>query len=124
MEGIEEDARQGRVRQGPHRADIRFMAGTRSASRVLSRGEAKLLVYSLALAQARYVRQRTGRAPLLLLDDLPSELDQTSLGRVLDGVRSSQLQTFITCIDDDGLPLGAAARQRFHVEQGQIRQVV
>ena len=65
----------GSTNHGAHKADIRIKVDGAVAAEVLSRGQTKLLVYALKLAQAAHYRERMGQSCLFLLDDLPAELD-------------------------------------------------
>ena len=116
------------TRVGPHRADLVLRVDGRPAHRMLSRGEGKLLVYALALSQVVEVSSATGRMPLLLLDDLPAELDEANRRRFLQHLAAVDgLQVFITAVGDmdagTELP-GDAPLALFHVEQGRVEPVV
>ena len=126
--GEDADRRRETTRLGPHRADLVVRVGGRPAHRILSRGEGKLLVYALALCQVLQVREVTGRTPLLLLDDLPAELDRENRRRFLGHLGASEgLQVFITSVEamDAGveMPTGATINA-FHVEQGRVLPVL
>jgi DNA replication and repair protein RecF len=68
---------------GPHRDDLVVRLGRVEARTYASRGEQRLIVLTLRLAEAAAVRRRLGSAPVLLLDDLLSELDGAARERVL-----------------------------------------
>jgi len=118
------DRQKGFTRFGPHRADLKFRVGRIPARYVLSRGEGKLFVYALKLAQAAYVANRDNRCnPLMLLDDLPSELDDEALGNVMRGITDLDLQSFLTAISPTRLqPWETVATKVFHVERGRLKQ--
>ena len=113
------DRERGHTRFGAHRADwsLGFAAAPRREH--LSRGQEKLAALTMELAQVEHFRARVGEWPVLLLDDLASELDRAHLQRVLDWIFDAGLQAWIT-----GTELPEALRQRaepwnlFHVEQG------
>ena len=73
------DVYAGLTTLGPHRdeleIDFRTSTGKKSARRAASQGQARTAALSLKLAAAKYVEQKTGEAPILLLDDVESELD-------------------------------------------------
>ena len=125
--GTDEDRRQQRTRFGPHRADLRFRTDGRPVHRMLSRGEGKLLIYALALAQVSIVSEQRGISPLLLLDDLPAELDRGNRLRFLSALAPAGVQTLITTVFAEdavaAMPQGAHAAL-FHVKQGEIARVV
>ena len=60
---------------GPHRDDVALLLGDRPAGRYASRAQQRSIALALRLAEADLLRQRAGEAPILLLDDLFSELD-------------------------------------------------
>ena len=61
---------------GPHRADLLFFVSGRDARNFASQGQQRALVLALKLAEVRELKSRLGAAPILLLDDVSSELDQ------------------------------------------------
>jgi DNA replication and repair protein RecF len=118
------DVEQGYTHSGPQRADVRILCDGHLASDMLSRGQQKLLVSALKLAQGEvFAGEQRGRDCLFLLDDLPAELDAYHLRLVCQEVFRLGAQVFITCID---LPDLTSAWQPdedysvFHVEQGRV----
>jgi len=81
---------------GPHRADLMLKVNKALAREVLSRGEQKLLVYALHLAQLALSIEITGRHPIVLIDDLAAELDEAHRTQVLEVLQSLGCQVFIT----------------------------
>ncbi|KXT76102.1 DNA replication/repair protein RecF [Streptococcus sp. DD12] len=79
---------------GPHRDDLLFSINATDAS-FGSQGQQRSLILSLKLAEVELMEQYTGNAPLLLLDDVMSELDSNRQSRLLSGVKD-KIQTFIT----------------------------
>ena len=75
-EGFERDLRQGFTGSGPQRADLRFRVDGQDAAERLSRGQKKLVVSALKLAQGALFHRQSRRACVYLIDDLPSELDE------------------------------------------------
>ncbi|MFM9816737.1 UNVERIFIED_CONTAM: DNA replication/repair protein RecF [Spiribacter pallidus] len=113
---------QGHGLYGPHRADLRVLADGVDATAQLSRGQQKLLVTAMRLALTElWGEQRAGR-PVLLLDDLPAELDAGHRRALLDYLLCTPAQCFVTAIDATQLPLEAHG-QWFHVEQGRVTAV-
>jgi DNA replication and repair protein RecF len=105
---------------GAHRADIRINVDGQNAADHLSRGQIKLLVYALKLAQASYYREHTGESCLFLLDDLPAELDYQHRGQVIAYLNGLGCQYFITGVDKkdfEGL-VQMVPHQMFHMEHG------
>lgn len=97
---------------GPHRDDFSFSAISREPSagseRDLaaygSRGERRWAVLSLKKAELEFVQKRIGRRPVLLLDDIFSELDEENRAGVFDLINGGQGQTIITTTDLDRIP--------------------
>lgn len=109
---------------GFQRDDLRIRVAGGMAREILSRGQKKVLVYALLLAEAALVRHKTGKISVLLLDDLCSELDKNNAAQVLALVLETGMQAFISVLNphdlDDLLPPGTG-RRMFHVEHGAIR---
>lgn len=95
------DRQQGFTLAGPQRADMRFRLLGQNAADVLSRGQKKLLVSALKLAQGALYQKSHQRACIYLIDDLPSELDETHSRLFCHFLRESSDQCFITCVDPD-----------------------
>ena len=110
---------------GPHRADLRFRIDGASAQQLLSRGEGKLFVVGLVLAQARFLSEFQGRRPLLLVDDLASELDADSRSRFFGQLQALGAQSFVTTVSRDLLEtVGQGEIRVFHVERGKPLKMV
>lgn len=124
-ECLEKDRRLGFTSVGPHRADLRVKVGGRPAAEVLSRGQEKLLVAALRLGQLAWLRESSGKESLLLVDDLPSELDWEKRTRLLELMRETGAQSFVTATDRDQIPVeGWGSVRWFHVEHGRVAEVV
>lgn len=122
---LESDRVRGHTGVGPHRADLKFLAAGTPAQNVLSRGEGKLFVAAVLLAQARYVMQRSGLVPVVLIDDLASELDTTNRASLMSALEAVRAQTFLTAVSGDVLDTQHwQGHKMFHVEQGTVREVV
>lgn len=83
---------------GPHRDDIDISISGRDANRFASRGQSRTAVLSLRLSEAMYLEQQRGKKPILLLDDVFSELDQTRRSLIMDHT-SDYEQCIITTSD-------------------------
>lgn len=117
------DIRYGATQSGPHRADISLKVGKSKAVEILSRGQQKLLVSALKIAQGRLLSKSLGRECIYLVDDLPAELDRDNRAAVFNQLLSIGGQMFVTCVD---LPAiveclsSPPAMAMFHVERGTI----
>lgn len=125
---LERDRRYGFTTVGPHKADLRFLIRGQAAAEVLSRGQLKLLICAVKVAQAQLLIQEQNERCLFLVDDLPAELDADHRSKVCQLLASLGTQVFVSCIereqlvtqaqrqvDHKGLPLAL-----FHVKHGKI----
>lgn len=104
---------------GPHRADWRIEHAARPRQEALSRGQGKLAALACLLAQADDFALERGHWPVLLLDDLASELDAHHQRRLLERLMASNVQAFITATQQ---PVSIADEnfEMFHVEHGNV----
>jgi len=110
---------------GPHRADLAVMVDGRDSRNRVSRGQQKLLVYIVRLAQARRHADETGGGPVLLLDDLGAELDPEHRERVLRAAIATGSQIFVTALERTAIPAIAGSPEKtFHVEQGVVTELL
>jgi len=107
---------------GPHRAELVVETQGVLARQVLSRGQQKVLVYALHLAQLAVLHQQTHRRAVVLCDDLMSELDTDHRSRMLDQLLAFDSQLFITETQPDRTATTPSAR--FHVEHGVVEKIV
>ncbi len=118
-ESIQSDRAAGFTHKGPHRADINTWIKARPASQFASNGQQKLMVCALYLAQLEIYSQFTKKQCVILVDDLPSELDITHRKTFLSLLCELNAQVFLTATE---LELVDFTRQHsgamFHVEHG------
>lgn len=122
QQSSERDRQMGMTHVGPHRGDLKILYRGRAARQQVSRGQQKLLASSLIIAQNRILDELKPGASILLLDDPAAELDNHSLGRLLDVVSTLPGQLIVTALDPGAILLGAQPA-RFHVEQGAVTPV-
>ena len=115
-----EDLRKGSTSIGPHHDDLRVLLGGQDARGYGSQGQQRTAVVSLKLAESELVARRTGERPVLLLDDVLSELDLERRGALLRHVGGGG-QVVITSVDVGPFPpdliTGASL---WNVEAGQV----
>ena len=111
-EDREEDLRLGITSDGPHRDDLHLSLNKKNMKVYASQGQIRTAALSLKLAQMKALRAMSGEAPVLLLDDVMSELDKERRMRLVKEI--SDYQTFITCTDESDLEL-EGDRRVYHV---------
>ena len=115
---LERDLERGATGLGPHLDDVVLTSGTRDLRSFGSQGEQRLTVLALLLAEAELITDRRGFAPLLLLDDVLSELDPVRRLALAERIRGAG-QTLITATQASSLPLEPA--QLLEVSPGLVR---
>jgi DNA replication and repair protein RecF len=118
-----EELRRGTTLVGPHRDDLALTLGEMPVQQYASQGQHKTLLVALKIAEFHFVRERRGEHPILLLDDVFSELDAHRAARILQ--LSEQLgQTIITTTDERIFARTVNrndTHRRFYVERGSCR---
>lgn len=117
---LDRDVERGVTGLGPHLDDVTIRSGERELRSFGSQGEQRLAVLSLLLAEAEAVTERRGVAPLVLLDDVLSELD-AGRRRILAERIGRVGQVVVTATGADALPLEAA--QLLEVTPGEVREL-
>lgn len=118
-----QDLKYRATQYGPQRADVVIKADNHKALEVLSRGQQKMLVSALKVAQGKFLSEAHHQQCLYLVDDLPAELDDRNRASVLSYLAGMGSQLFITCVERTALDSGAPAGldyAPFHVERGKI----
>jgi len=124
--GWSRDRLMGSTYSGPHRGDLSLVCRGAPALESLSRGQQKVLVALLVLAQQQLLWQVRGRRVLLLVDDLAAELDDHRQAHLWQLMTQTGAQVFLTSVDarrvqpivDSDRPL-----QMFHVKNGSVTEV-
>jgi len=118
-----EDCRRGRASYGPQRDELALAIDGRPARSDASQGQQRLLSLSLKLSELRCIERSRRAHPVLLLDDVSSELDATRMASVLSLLEASQGQIFITTtrpeLFEQFTGSGADAA-RYRVQNGQV----
>lgn len=123
--GLRGDREAGHTRQGPHRADVVIRVDGINVQQSLSRGQQKLLIAAMRLAQVRMLKTVAAEPCVVLVDDLPAELDKERRARLLSMLGSLETQVFITSTERDLLDLSPwPSCKLFHVEHGKITEVI
>ncbi|MGZ5045593.1 MAG: DNA replication/repair protein RecF, partial [Methylobacter sp.] len=122
---LEKDLRYGYTHSGPHRGDFHLLVNNRLAKDFVSRGQLKLLVMSLKLAQVQLLANEQSKMGCFLIDDFAAELDVTNRAKLLHYLAKMECQVFITAteISDFGDLSQIQNYKMFHVEHGTIKSV-
>ena len=124
-ETLVRDLQLGYTQRGPQRADIKFTLHGVNAVERLSRGQQKLVVIALKLAQGKLLSELEGRKCVFLVDDLAAELDWTHRQEICKQLIDLETQVFVTSVGADELkecwPKEVKIKM-FHVKHGQVSQ--
>lgn len=115
----ENDLFRGFTTVGPHRDDIDFDINGMDAKAYASQGQTRTAALSVKLAEVEIFKQLSGEYPILILDDVMSELDLARRRKLLKRVEG--LQTILTCTHAERVLYGADAN-KIRIEDGKIKQ--
>ncbi len=107
-EAAEREMRLEEVIIGPHREDIGYFINGKDARMYASSGQQKTVVMAQKLAEVSLMKQETGEMPVLLLDDIMSELDRSRREYILNSM--GNMQILITCTDTDNIAVTEGTR--------------
>ena len=113
------DLLRGFTHSGPHADDLAMDLDGRAADIHASQGQIRALVLALKIAEIQHLYRILGDPPVLLLDDVSSELDAQRNGFLFDFLRAMPCQVFITTTSPAYVQL-ASDRQDFHIHGGQL----
>lgn len=115
----ERDLRMKSTSVGPHRDDLCFLSGDLDIRKFGSQGQQRTAALSLKLAEIELVKRIIGDTPILLLDDVLSELDKNRQNYLLDSIHD--IQTVITCTGlDEFVNHRFSINKIFHVKSGHV----
>lgn len=105
---------------GPHRDDLKFFVNDRNVQTYGSQGQQRTTALSVKLAEINLMQEITGEYPVLLLDDVLSELDDSRQTHLLRAIQN-KVQTFLTTTSLDGIEQNLIETPRvFNIDQGQV----
>ncbi|MEG0229334.1 MAG: DNA replication and repair protein RecF, partial [Oscillospiraceae bacterium] len=102
---------------GPHRDDVEILTCNKSAKNFGSQGQIRSCVLVLKLAEGEILKEIIGENPIILLDDVLSELDKKRQDFLLNNIKGRQI--FITCCDDSNFQNVEIGKQ-FRIKGGRI----
>lgn len=115
------DISSGTTSVGPHRDDLRFKVGGIDIRKFGSQGQQRTAALSLKLSEIRLIEQVTGEKPILLLDDVLSELDSGRQSWLLESIQD--IQTLISCTGlDDFVNSRISLDKVFRVKEGIVQE--
>ncbi|HEX9103201.1 MAG TPA: DNA replication/repair protein RecF [Polyangia bacterium] len=113
------DLARGATSSGPHVDDLELVLDGKSAKLYASQGQLRAIVLALKIAEIEFLRDKLGDSPVLLLDDVSSELDPKRNAQLFDFLKSVPCQAFITTTHRSHVLL-AEERLDFHVVAGTV----
>ena len=122
---LDKDLRYGYTHSGPHRCDFSVTVNGRLAKDFVSRGQLKLLMLALKLAQVKLINTEKNAFVSLLVDDLTAELDTSNKAKLLKFLSELDCQVFMstTELSNFGDLSQLESYKVFHVEQGEINLI-
>jgi len=120
----EEELRRGLTLWGPQRDDLLFTINGTDLKMFGSQGQHRTAVLAVKLAELEFFKAETGEYPVLLLDDVLSELDQERRDHLIETIREKAIQCFITTTED--IPFtedGKTTVQKYYINKGTIKEM-
>ncbi|MFD0898390.1 DNA replication/repair protein RecF [Loigolactobacillus binensis] len=119
---VAHEIEQGTTLVGPHRDDVRFLVNGKNVQTFGSQGQQRTTALAVKLAEIDLMKEQTGEYPVLLLDDVLSELDDMRQTHLLKAIQH-KVQTFLTTTSLSGVAQTLIEAPRiFQINQGQLQQ--
>ncbi len=118
-ESRERDLENGNTRYGIHRSDLEIKDQDKEIGQLYSRGQLKCFLLALSLAQMQVFHSHKARYPILLVDDLPAELDGESQSRIIEMLMGHSGQVFISTTREAMIDRFQQEKM-FHMEHGNV----
>ena len=113
------DIQRGSTSFGPHLDDLKFFVNGRELKLFGSQGQMRTTALALKLSELQFLKLETGEYPILLLDDVMSELDSERREMLLEFLRREKIQTLITATDRAYFPPKISAKI-FSIKAGRL----
>lgn len=121
-DGQSQELARGLTLVGPHRDDLQFYVNDYDVQTYGSQGQQRTTALSLKLAEIELIKQEVGESPVLLLDDVLSELDDYRQSHLLNTIQG-EVQTFVTTTSVEGIDHETIRQAAmFHVKQGHVEE--
>jgi DNA replication and repair protein RecF len=123
QDALPSDRERGYTTPGPHRLDIKIVKDGSNIKTSYSRGQNKLVAINLLLAQTLLMISRSKEKPILLVDDLHSELDSKNYHEIINLISNLKVQSFITSLTETIVDqkIDIDLIKMFHVEHGMCK---
>jgi len=122
---FDKDTFKGFTSFGPHRADLEISFNNILVQNCFSRGQQKLLVCAMRLAQITHLKKETNQQSIVLVDDLAAELDIQHRQNLIELLVDTEAQLFVTATERNSFVLPPEIESKmFHVEHGVLKEVV
>ena len=118
---VDSDIRNGSTSVGPHRDDLMFTIDGVDARKFASQGQQRTIVLSLKLANLEFMSKSLEDYPIILLDDVTSELDENRASFLFDLLSRIPVQTFLTATSVDSFPSDLSDYNLFVVKDGRVK---
>lgn len=122
---LDKDTYKGFTSYGAHRADLEISYNHILVQNCFSRGQQKLLVCAMRLAQITHLKKESNQQSILLVDDLAAELDIQHRQNLIELLVDTEAQLFVTATEQNSFVLPPEIESKmFHVEHGVLKEVV
>ncbi|MES9873577.1 MAG: DNA replication/repair protein RecF [Candidatus Sedimenticola sp. 6PFRAG7] len=119
-DNFKSDCKRGFTQSGPQRADLILKLDNHKAAEIASRGQQKLLIAAVKIAQIKVCQKRYNSGQVFIIDDLAAELDSINLQKITNRITELAIQSFITATDKQNFS-SFNIEKVFHVEHGIIQ---
>lgn len=119
---VDRDIFRGSTSSGPHKADLQFIVDDKNAAEFMSRGQLRLLVSLLLLAEVKVLKELTGKQSIFLVDDITAELDAATREKFITTVLEQNTQVFVTTIEKNQMSFIQTYNKKkvFHVKHNHV----
>lgn len=114
-DNFNKDLKRGYTGIGPHVDDLTFRMNSMSLKSYASQGQQRTAVLAAKLAEVNFLKEQTDEYPLVLLDDVLSELDADRRKKLLEFIKNKEITAFLTATDDSYIPNDMGIR---HIVKG------
>lgn len=119
---VDRDLFRGATSSGPHKADLQFIVDSKNAAEFMSRGQLRLLVSLLLLAEVKVLKELSGKQSIFLIDDVSAELDEATREKFITTVLEQDTQVFVTAIEKQQVSFVQTYNNKkvFHVKHNHV----